>query len=147
MSTSTTRTTPREEGRASDGPARPDGQRAAALPAGPSRGPATERARHGIAEAVRDLRFITDRPPCLLEHLAYARRGEWTDELDGPLRVAAVVYAWTVAIPLSVTAYLLAWCAARPARFATALVLWITVASALARVPGVGALIPGWSHW
>ena len=139
MSTSTTRTTPRDERRASDGPAE--------LPAGPSRGPATERARHGIAEAVRDLRFITDRPPCLLEHLAYARRGDWTDEMDGPLRVAAVVYAWTVAIPLSVAAYLLAWCAARPARFATALVLWITVASALARVPGVGALIPGWSHW
>jgi hypothetical protein len=115
-------------------------------PTGVAGGPVGERARHEIGRTFRDLRFVAERPPVLLEHLAYVRRGEWTEQLDGPLRTAAAVYAWAVAIPVSIAAYLLAWCAARPGRFATALAIGIIVTSALARLPLVGALIPGWMH-
>ena len=115
-------------------------------PTGLARGPLAERARHGIGRTCRDLRFVAERPPGLLEHLAYARRGEWTEELHGPLRTVAAVYAWAVAIPVSIAAYLLAWCAARPGRFATALAVGIAVSSTLARLPMVGALIPAWAH-
>jgi hypothetical protein len=111
-----------------------------------ARGPLVERARHNIGRTFRDLRFVADRPPGLLEHLAYARRGEWTEELDGPLRTAAFVYAWAVAIPVSIAVYLLVWCTARPGRFATALAIGIAVSSTLARLSVVGALIPGWAH-
>lgn len=109
-------------------------------------GPLTERARHGIGRTCRDLRFAAERPPGLLEHLAYARRGEWTEQLDGPLRTAAAAYALAIAIPVSIAAYFLAWCVARPGRFATALTVGIAVTSTLARLPVVGALIPGWVH-
>ncbi len=125
----------------------PNHPRPAELPPGPTRGTLTERMRHGIAETVRNVRFITDRPPCLIEHLNYARRGEWSEEREGPARLLAEVYAWLVAMPISVVAYLIAWCAARPGRVLTALGLWVAIASALARVPFVGAIIPSWSHW
>jgi hypothetical protein len=91
-----------------------------------------------------DLRFASVRPPSLLEHLAYARRGEWTEEIDGAGRHAALVFAWLVAIPVSTVAYLAAWAAARPSRFFSALVVGLLVANALAQVPAVGWLIPGW---
>jgi hypothetical protein len=115
-------------------------------PTGLAGGSLTERARHGIGRTCRDLRFAAERPPGLLEHLAYAWCGEWTEQLDGPRRTAAAAYAWAVAIPVSIAAYLLAWCVARPGRFATALAVGIAVTSTLARLPVVGALIPGWVH-
>jgi hypothetical protein len=93
---------------------------------------------------VRDLRFVRERPPSLLDHLAYAHRGEWTEEIDGPRRHAGLVYAWLVAIPLSTVAYLLAWAAARPGRFGSVVVVAVLVTNAIGQIPVVGSLLGWW---
>lgn len=113
-----------------------------ALPAGTS-------VRHRTRGRVRDVvtgtlgrpRFVSQRPPALLEHIAYARCGEWAVERDGPRRSIALAYAWLVAIPLATVGYLLAWTAARPARFATTLAVTTTVVLAL------GEIARAWGGW
>jgi hypothetical protein len=111
-------------------------------------GPASERVGHRLRTLVTgvfsELRFVSQRPVSLLEHLAYARRGEWTEEIDGPRRHAVRVYAWLVAIPISTLAYLLAWAAARPGRFISFVAVTLLVCTALAQVPAVAWLIPDW---
>lgn len=120
------------------------GHRSAALPSGLRTDPVGTWAGRRVRGAFADLRFVSVRPPSLLEHLAYARRGEWTEEIDGARRHAALVFAWLVAVPVSTVAYLAVWAAARPSRFFSALVVALLVANALAQVPAVGWLIPGW---
>jgi hypothetical protein len=97
-----------------------------------------------LSGTIGEPRFVSERPLSLLEHLAYARRGEWTDELTGLQRDLALIYAWAIAIPISTVAYLAAWAAARPGRFASVVAVWLLVATAAARLPVVGWLVPGW---
>ena len=113
--------------------------------------PASPSMRHRTRRRARDLvtgtlgrpRFVSHRPPALLEHIAYARSGEWATERDGPRRAAALIYAWLVAIPLATAGYLLAWVSARPGRFATALLVTTTVVLALSEIARV---LVGWSR-
>jgi hypothetical protein len=88
---------------------------------------------------------VSERPPSLLDHLAYARRGEWTEEIDGPARHAALLHAWLVAIPVSVLAYAAVWVSARPGRFASVSVVFLLVTTALGHIPGLAWLIPRWA--
>jgi hypothetical protein len=112
--------------------------------------PAGASVRHRTRGRVRDLvtgtlgrpRFVSQRPPALLEHIAYARTGEWAVERDGPRRSLALVYAWLVAIPLATAGYLVAWVAARPGRFATAVVVTSTVVAAVSAIVRMW----GWSR-
>jgi hypothetical protein len=97
-----------------------------------------------VIGTVGELRFVSERPASLLEHLGYARHGEWTEEIDGPRRQAALVYAWLVAIPLSTVVYLLAWAVARPGRFASMLAVGLLISTAAAQIPAVAWLVPDW---
>lgn len=115
-----------------------------ALPAGPPAERVGRRMRALVTGTVGELRFVSERPASLLEHLGYARRGEWTEEIDGPRRQAGLVYAWLVAIPLSTVAYLLAWAVARPGRFASMLAVSLLSSTAVAQIPALGWLVPDW---
>jgi hypothetical protein len=77
---------------------------------------------------------VSERPVALLAHVAYARRGGWTQDLDGLMRSLALAYAYAIAIPISTFGYLLAWSSARPARFATFWVVTTLVVLALAHL-------------
>jgi hypothetical protein len=118
-----------------------DPEPAAAIAAGPSARPDIAARISGACTA---LRFVSERPPSLLDHVAYAQRGEWTEELDGPRRLAAHAYAWAVAIPVATVAYLLVWASARFVRCLTLVAVVVLVATALAQVPVLGWLIPTW---
>jgi hypothetical protein len=124
------------------------------LAGGLESGSVTEWAGHRLRMLVTgvfgELRFASRRPVSLVEHLAYARRGEWTEELDGPRRHAALFYAWLIAMPLSTLGYLLAWAAARPSRFVPVVAATLLIATALNQVPVLAWLIPDWltiSNW
>lgn len=111
---------------------------------------ASHRLRLLVTGVFGELRFASRRPVSLVEHLAYARRGEWTEELDGPRRHAALFYAWLIAIPVSTLGYLLAWAAARPGRFIPFVAATLLISTALNQVPVLGLLIPDWltiSNW
>ncbi|MBO0847830.1 MAG: hypothetical protein J2P20_00080 [Pseudonocardia sp.] len=112
--------------------ARPDQSEPLALEA-PKRS-ASERIKQRFAGTLAELRFVSERPASLVEHIAYARRGEWTEEIDGPRRHVAVLFAWFVAIPISTVAYLVAWWCARPGRFFTAALVASLVGVALAQI-------------
>lgn len=107
---------------------------------------AAQRVRHRVRTGMSELRFVSQRPPSLLEHVAYAQRGEWTDEIDGGRRHTAVLFAWLIAIPVSTVAYFAAWAAARPGRFLSVVVVGMLVSTALAQIPGLEWLIPGWAR-
>jgi hypothetical protein len=117
---------------------------AGGLPAGPAGERAGHRMHALVSGIFSELRFVSQRPVSLLEHLAYARRGDWTEEREGYRRLAAVAYAWLVAIPISTVAYLLAWAAARPGRFIPFVAVVLLGSTALAQIPAVAWLIPGW---
>lgn len=116
---------------------------------GPPSEPVGESLRHrlgrGLFGAWAELRFVSERPPSLLDHLAYARRGEWTEEIDGYARHLALVHAWVVAVPVSTLAYLAAWVSARPGRCWSFLWVTLLVTTALAQFPAVSWLIPAWA--
>lgn len=116
----------------------------AALPAGPPAERVGRKLRALVTGTVGELRFVSERPPSLLEHLGYARRGEWTEEIDGPRRQAGLIYAWLVAVPLSTVAYLLAWAVARPGRFASMLTVGLLSSTAVAQIPALAWLVPDW---
>lgn len=124
-----------------DGTATGTGHPRALPPATSMRHRTRGRARDLVTGALGGPRFVSQRPPALLEHITYARSGEWTTEHDGPRRSAAVAYAWMVAIPLATIGYLLAWTSARPGRFATTLVITGVAAATLAAAT---RLLVGW---
>jgi hypothetical protein len=128
-----------------------DNQRAQSGPAAiPQSGPVAEqvahRVRRGLFGAWKDLRFVAERPPSLLEHIAYAERGEWTEEIDGYARHGALVFAWLVAIPISTLAYLVAWASARPGRCVSTVAVFLLLSTAAAESPSVGWVIPRWAN-
>jgi hypothetical protein len=98
-----------------------------------------------VLEAGKELRFVSERPNSLRDHIAYAVSGEWTDQIDGRLRHLALIYVWMVAIPNSTIAYLWVWASARPIRFASFLAVTLTVNTALNQIPVVEWLIPDWA--
>lgn len=115
-------------------------------PEGTTERTSAQRAWQRMRSATSELRFVSERPPSLLEHVAYAQRGEWTEEIDGGRRLTALVFAWLVAVPVSTAAYFTAWAAARPGRFVSVVAVGLLVSTALAQVPGLGALIPDWAR-
>ena len=119
-------------------------------PGGPRALPAASPPRRrgllsGLSSALTEPRWVSERPPSLLDHLAYARRGEWTGEIDGPARHAALVHAWLVAIPVTVLAYAAIWATARPGRFVSLSAVFLLVTTALGQVPAVAWFIPHWA--
>jgi hypothetical protein len=129
------------------GPVGPVQGTAPALPAGPADRPAGlhARLRAKAIEAAGELRFVCERPPSLIDHLAYARVGEWTEEIDGYRRHAALIWAWLVAIPISTLAYLTVWSTARAGRCASVVGVTLLLDTALARIPVIGWFIPAWA--
>ncbi len=107
-----------------------------------------ERVHTGIQRAgrefVSELRFVRERPNSLLDHIAYARHGEWSTRTDGWQRRVALAWAYTAAIPISTVAYLSVWAVARPGRAAAALAAVSTTATALNGLPVLGWFVPDW---
>ncbi|ANY10628.1 hypothetical protein [Pseudonocardia sp. HH130630-07] len=107
-----------------------------------------DRIHTGLHEAGKDfvaeLRFVRERPNSLIDHIAYARHGEWTNRKDGWQRRAALAWTYTAAIPVSTVAYLSVWAVARPGRAAAAVAAVSTTASALNALPVLGWFIPDW---
>lgn len=89
--------------------------------------------RSSLTQVCTPPRFVSERPVSLLEAIAYARRGEWTEAPDGqgPARELALVYAYLVAIPVMSLAHLVIWVVERPARLATFLAVGIPSSFAL----------------
>lgn len=92
-------------------------------------------------------RFVTERPPALTEHLAYARRGEWTTQLGGPARRWHLAWTRAVALPVTAAALLLVWATARPGRFVPLLVVATFLATALNTIPVLHWFVPDWASW
>ena len=116
-----------------------------ALRSAPSRERALHRARTGLFAALQQLRFVSERPASLIDHLDYAQRGEWTVEVDGYCRSLGLLYAWLIAIPISALAYFTAWASARPGRFISVLAVFMLVNTALIQIPGLRWLIAPWA--
>lgn len=105
------------------------------------------RLRSGVVAAVRELRelrFVRERPSCLLDHIAYARSGEWITEEKGRARDLALLWAYLIAIPVSIVAYLAVWAVARPLRCACVTASGAVLATALNDIPVIGWFIPDW---
>ena len=111
--------------------------------------PADRQASGGIHDRVRaalgELRFVRERPSSLVDHLAYARYGEWTTQDDGQRRSAAVMWAYLVAIPVTAVAHFAVWAVARPTRAAVVTVIAAVLATALNQIPVVERLVPDWA--
>jgi hypothetical protein len=103
------------------------------------------RVRARLAGLLAEPRFVSEPPASLLEHLAYARSGEWTDEIDSYGRHLALCFAWLVAIPVATVAYFAAWASARPGRFFSIVAVTLLVNTGLAAVPVIGWFIPRWA--
>ncbi|MGE3794586.1 MAG: hypothetical protein AB7I38_11740 [Dehalococcoidia bacterium] len=97
--------------------------------------------------AAAELRFAHQRPPSLRDQLAYARAGEWTEDIRGARRHVMHGYVLFVAIPLTTVAYLIAWAAARPGRLISTTAITTLILTALNTVPGVRLLVPDWTTW
>jgi hypothetical protein len=80
---------------------------------------------------------VSRRPIALLELVADARRGEWTDDPtdEGLRREMALAYTYLVSIPICTVAHLVIWIVERPARLATfiavAVPIWLAIANLL----------------
>ncbi|MPZ66771.1 MAG: hypothetical protein GEU83_15105 [Pseudonocardiaceae bacterium] len=95
-------------------------------------------------------RFVSERPPSLTEHIAYARAGEWHSQPDGAARRWHLAYTYAIAVPVVAVAAWAAWAAARPGRLAPLLVLLVVLATALDAIPIVAWFVPDWasaSNW
>lgn len=92
--------------------------------------------------AVGELRFVRERPSSLVDHLAYARFGEWTTQDDGQRRTAALMWAYLVAIPVTAVAHFTVWAVARPTRAAVVGALAAVLATALNQIPVLELLVP-----
>lgn len=103
------------------------------------------RLRAAATEAAGELRFVSERPNSLLDHLAYARSGEWTDQIDGQRRHLALLYVWLIAIPISTLAYAAVWASGRPGRFASMLAVALLAGTALDAIPVVEWFVPDWA--
>ena len=101
--------------------------------------------RARVGAAVGELRFVRERPSSLVDHVAYARHGQWTTEQEGQRRSAALVWAYLVAIPVSTVAYLAVWAVARPTRAAVVVAVAAVLATALNQIPYVELLVPDWA--
>lgn len=87
-------------------------------------------------------RFAQERPYSLVEHIAMARRGEWTLELDGWRRHLAVTWVFVVAVPVAVVAHLAIWQTSRMSRCLSMLAVELVATTALHRLPLFGFLLP-----
>lgn len=90
-------------------------------------------------------RFAQERPASLVEHIAMARRGEWTTELDGWRRQLAVTWVYVVAVPVAVLAHLAIWQTSRMTRCLSMLAVELLVTTALNRMPLFAWLLPDWT--
>lgn len=122
-----------------------DGPVAQPPPAPPPQPPAGlhHRLRTAVAAHTAELpRFVTERPPSLAEHLDYARRGEWSHQIEGPSRRAHLAYTRLVAIPVTAVALSVVWAVARPGRAIPIALVACLFATALNTLPVAGWLIP-----
>lgn len=105
---------------------------------------------HTATSAVRELRFVNERPASLWDSLRLAKRGAWTISQNGALRHLAVAHFWLLQAPVITAGALLVWAGRTAGRLWTVLPLLITLATALDQIPVVGLLIPDfltWPYW
>lgn len=67
--------------------------------------------------------ILTKRPPAVSGLAAYAKRGAWTRQIDGPIRRAGVAWFRVVGIPVTVLCRFAEWVWQRPGRAVPVLVL------------------------
>lgn len=103
------------------------------------------RIRDRVLATLGELRFVRERPSSLVDHLAYARVGQWTTQNEGQRRTAALVWAYTVAIPVTALAHFTVWAVARPTRAGVVAAVAAVLATALNQIPVVELLIPDWA--
>lgn len=72
--------------------------------------------------------ILTKRPPTVAALAAYARRGAWTRDLDGPIRRAGVWWFRLVGVPVTVMCRFAEWVWQRPGRALTASTLFVLFA-------------------
>lgn len=105
---------------------------------------------HTAVSAMRELRFVEERPASLWDSLSLAKRGAWTTSQDGALRHLAVAHFWILQAPVITVGALLVWAGRTPGRLWTVLPLLMTLATAIHQIPAVGLLIPDfltWPYW
>ncbi len=88
------------------------------------------------------LRFVHERPNSLVDAIRDARSGEWTTDIDGGRRRAALVWAYLFVIPNLVAAYMWAWQTARFPRFVTCATVELLLCTVLNQIPVVQWFIP-----
>ena len=95
-----------------------------------------------LIEWASAIRFVNERPSSLRDHLLWARRGEWTEQLYGGRRAVELAHAYLVAIPVATVLFLVIWQTARLTRNLTLLALELTLAAVLNHLPFVHWLVP-----
>lgn len=73
--------------------------------------------------------ILTDVPESIPAKRRYARAGDWTTSVNGPVRKAGVGYWRLVALPMSAVTGYVQWIADRPGRALIIYVIWRMVIS------------------